>query len=206
MKLRNCFREPIKEIFEAADYLNQSIYFHQNNEFEKAENCIIKADIPEIREWTESIWGKNSPYIFYQKLPNSPSFLDKNKRVEIRMPDTSIKLNLIKRDGYNCKFCGIPLIRAEVRNRIKRLYPKALKWERTNINQHAAFQAMWLQYDHVLPHSRGGNNDLENLLITCAPCNFGRMQYTLDEVSLANPLKNKVNKTEWNGLEEFMKL
>lgn len=204
--MRKCFREPISEIFEAAEYLSEAYQFHQNEEFEKAENCIIKADIPKIKEWTESIWGKKSPYIQYSKLPNSPVFLDKSTRIENRMPVKIIKESLIKRDGYNCRFCGTPLIRTEVRNKIKSLYPNALKWERININQHSAFQAMWLQYDHLLPHSRGGNNDIDNLLITCAPCNFGRMQHTLSEVGLLNPLDNEVIKTKWDGLDKFLNL
>ena len=63
---------------------------------------------------------------------------------------------------------------------------------------------MWLQYDHLLPHSRGGNNDLNNLVITCAPCNFGRMEYTLAEVGIKNPLKTEKIKSNWNGLERIL--
>ncbi|SFD42383.1 HNH endonuclease [Algibacter pectinivorans] len=166
---------------------------------------ILKADIPEIREWTESLWGKNSPYLNFNRLVDSPPILKKEERIETRMPNKVLKDKLIERDGHNCAFCGIPVIRAEIRKVIKGVYPNALKWERQNINQHSAFQAMWLQYDHLLPHSRGGNNDLDNLVITCAPCNFGRMQFTLEEVSLLNPLKRERRKTEWDGLERIKK-
>lgn len=203
MELRKCFREPIGEIFEASEYLENAVTFHLNGEFKKAEELILKADIPKIRDWTESLWGKNSPYLNFKKLADSPPILKKEERIETRMPNQSLKNKIIERDGYNCVFCGTPVIRSEIRNYIKKLYPNALKWERKNIDQHSAFQAMWLQYDHLLPHSRGGNNDLENIVITCAPCNFGRMQYTLDEVSLENPLIRKPIKTEWNGLERI---
>ena len=50
-----------------------------------------------------------------------------------------------------------------------RHYRDALPWGRTNTGQHAAFQCLWLQFDHVLPHSRGGPTDLDNLIITCGP-------------------------------------
>ncbi|MFD1315258.1 HNH endonuclease [Namhaeicola litoreus] len=206
MKLRNCFREPIKEIFQAAEYLNQAVSFHENGEFLKAENLILKADIPEIREWTESLWGKNSPYLNFEKTVDSPPILKKEERIETRMPNKALKEKIIERDGYNCVFCGTPVIRAEIRKIIQQFYPKALKWERKNIDQHSAFQAMWLQYDHLLPHSRGGNNDLNNLVITCAPCNFARMQYTLSEVSLLNPLNRERTNYEWDGLERIKKI
>jgi 5-methylcytosine-specific restriction endonuclease McrA len=62
---------------------------------------------------------------------------------------------------------------------------------------------MWVQFDHLLPHCRGGDNSLDNMVITCAPCNFGRMQYTLDEVGLINPLTREPVRTSWDGLERF---
>jgi len=84
-----------------------------------------------------------------------------------------------------------------------RAYPSALPWGKENKSQHAAFQAMWLQYDHILPHARGGNNALNNVLITCAPCNFGRMSYTLKEVGLAHPPERGAQRSSWDGLERF---
>ena len=98
-------------------------------------------------------------------------------RALARMPTAAEKALLHQRDGHHCRFCGIPVIRAEVRKRMKAAYPQALSWATRNTECHAAFQAMWAQYDHVVPFNRGGLNDLENLVITCAPCNFGRMQY-----------------------------
>jgi hypothetical protein len=86
----------------------------------------------------------------------------------------------------------------------RRAYPDALPWGRTNPTQHAAFQGLWMQFDHVLPHSRGGDNSLENVVITCAPCNYGRMHWTLDEVGLVDPRKMPTHKTSWDGLERLL--
>jgi hypothetical protein len=107
------------------------------------------------------------------------------------------------RDGLHCRFCGIPLIRREVRERIRMSYPTI--WGRQNFEQHAALQAMWLQYDHVLPHSLGGDNRFENLIITCAPCNYARMDFTLDQLGLracailATPNPCAQVGTAWSG-------
>src|SRR2546429_117989 len=111
---------------------------------------------------------------------------------------------LIERDGYHCQFCGVPVIREEIRNRIRRSYPELKLWSgESNELQHAAFQAMWLQYDHVVPHSRGGKSDENNVVIACAPCNFGRMQYTLQEVGLVDPRGREPVRSAWDGLERF---
>jgi hypothetical protein len=119
------------------------------------------------------------------------------------MPTAAEKALLHQRDGYHCRFSGIPVIRAEVRKRMKAVYPQALSWATRNIECHAAFQAMWVQYDHIVPFKRGGLHDLENLVVTCAPCNFGRMQYTLDEVGLLDPRGRAPVRSTWDGLERF---
>lgn len=203
-KLQKCFREPITEIFKASEYLNQALDFHLHGNFDLAAKLIVKANFPEIREWTESIWGAKSPYIKFRSIENSLPKLKKAYRFETRMPDKTQKAELIRRDGHICVFCGIPLIRTEVRKEFQRLYPAAMTWGRRNIEQHSAFQAMWLQYDHLVPHSRGGINESNNIVITCAPCNFGRMEYTLEEVGLMNPWKREKVLTDWNGLENIL--
>ncbi|MEL0166487.1 MAG: HNH endonuclease [Pseudomonadaceae bacterium] len=60
---------------------------------------------------------------------------------------------------------------------------------------------MWAQYDHVVPHSHGGANDLDNLVVTCAACNFGKMEYTLDELGLIDPRTIPPIQSSWDGLE-----
>ena len=113
------------------------------------------------------------------------------------------KESVHRRDGYNCRFCGMPVIRRETRAKIRAAYPNALNWGDREVEQHAAFQAMWAQYDHLLPHARGGTNDLENLVLTCAPCNFGRAGYTLAEVGVADPTLRLPTASAWDGLKRF---
>lgn len=199
--LKLCFRKPIPEIYEAAQYLDDAITAHLAGDRQAAEALIKRADIPAIREWTESIWGKGSPYVKFRETPDSPAKLAKEQRVKVRMPNKSEKEMLHQRDGYHCRFCNVPVIRKEVREELKRAYPDALSWGKKNTEQHAAFQAMWLQYDHVLPHARGGNNDLNNIVITCGPCNFGRMDSLMEEVGIADPRERPPIKSEWDGLE-----
>jgi predicted restriction endonuclease len=88
-------------------------------------------------------------------------------------------------------------------DRIRKAYPQELPWGKANIDQHAAFQAMWAQYDHIRPHSHGGTSDLDNIVVTCAPCNFGRMSFSLEEVGLADPRAREPVTTAWDGLERF---
>jgi hypothetical protein len=136
-------------------------------------------------------------------FPNAPPSIPREERMLLRMPTMAEKKALLERDGHHCRFCGIPVIRETIRQRIKAVYPNALSWGRTNLTQHAAFQAMWVQYDHLLPHAIGGDNSLDNMVITCAPCNFGRMNYCLEEVGLIDPRTRELERSSWDELERF---
>lgn len=201
MALRYCFRDPIPEIADAARYLDAAVSAHLAGQQQLAEALIKLSDIPAIRDWTESIWGAKSPYV-QRSAPLAAT--NAQPRTAARMPTNADKIALHIRDGYVCRFCGIPVIRREIRVHIGKVYPVAAYWGNTNIKQHAAFQAMWAQYDHVQPHSRSGPNELSNLIVTCAPCNFGRMECTLDEVGLFDPRERAPLKSSWDGLERFV--
>lgn len=197
-------REPITEIADAARYLDAAVSAHFQGRSILAEELIRLADIPAIREWTDSLWGKNSPHVQYRSVSDAPPTFSKEQRGKERMPTVAEKNQLLMRDGYHCRFCGIPLVRKEVRKQLRELFPHMQIWGNKSTECHAALQAMWLQYDHVLPHSRGGKSGLDNMLITCAPCNYARMSYTLDEVGLADPRTREPIRSTWDGLERIM--
>ncbi len=203
--MNSCLREPISEIFEAARLLDAAVTLHIQGKSSLAEELIKAADLPEIREWTESLWGKGSPYVTFREVHNTPPKLPKADRIAVRMPGTKEKQALHIRDGFHCRFCKIPVIRKEVRQIFHDLYPNALQWGRKNLEQHAAFQAMWLQYDHVIPHARGGNNNINNVIITCAPCNFARMDFLVEEVGVEMPNLTTKPTSSWDGLERLLK-
>lgn len=203
-------RTAIPEIFEAAALLNRATDAHLAGDRLGAEELIHGANMPKIRAWTESLWGSKAAnpnqnqYHRFRTLANSPPIFPNANRAPARMPSTADRAALIERDGRNCTFCGIPLVRDKVRIAFNRCYPDASPWGSSNRTQHAAFQCMWLQFDHVLPHSRGGDNSLGNILVTCAPCNYGRAERTLDELGLIDPRAHSKQRTPWDGLERFL--
>jgi 5-methylcytosine-specific restriction endonuclease McrA len=207
---RRCMREPIPEIFEAAFLLDIGVGAHIAGDYRAASEMLAAANIPEVRAWTESLLGSKSKTPEQQTYhrsrvvaPTAP-VLAKAERHSERTVGVQTKRALIERYGRNCVFCSIPLIREQVRTAISRSYPEAVSWGAANFTQHAALQCMSMQYDHVLPHSRGGNSSLENMVLTCAPCNYGRMQWTLEEVGLIDPRLRPAYKTSWDGLERFL--
>jgi HNH endonuclease len=200
---RYCLREPIAEITDAARLLDAAVTAHLIGERDVAERLIRLADMPLLRDYTESLWGSKSPYVQYRAVANAPAHLPDEQRAKARMPTTAEKAALFDRDGYHCRFCRIPVIRREIRERIRAVYPDALRWGDKNADQHTAFQLMWATYDHALPHSRGGTSALENTIIVCQPCNCARWHYTLDELGLLDPRLREPTRSTWDGLERF---
>ncbi len=202
--LRLCLREPIAEIFEAARLLDAAATVHQLGRRDLAAELLQLANMPAVRDWLESIWGAGSKYTQYRPTPTSKPPIPKAEREPLRMPAVEIRRQLHQRDGFHCRCCGIPVIRPEVRQYFCTEYPELQLWGNSNASQHAAFQALWVQYDHILPHALGGSNDYDNLLITCAACNYGRMQYTFEEVGMINPMTREPVRSLWDGLERVL--
>lgn len=207
---RACLREPIPEIFLAADLLDRAVEAHLAGERATAAELIVRADLSRVRNWLESLWGKASAnpeavhFRRFRSVPGAPPFLPESQRIPVRMPNRAEKAELIRHWGHRCGFCAIPLVRTEVRQVLTREYPTEARWGKTNPSQHAALQCLWLQFDHLLPHSRGGNNSFENRVITCAGCNYGRMQWTLEELGLFDPRERPTTRSSWDGLERLI--
>jgi hypothetical protein len=204
--LRVCLRPPIPEIAIAAGLLKDAVTAHIEGRFGEAEDLLVQANIAAIKEWADSLIRKFTEYTTprFRLSSSSKGSLPKEKA---RMPLSELKRMLHIRDGYHCRFCGTPIIRRQARKRLVSLYPKVVPWGPGNADKHAAVFVMEAQYDHVVPHSRGGLNDLGNMVLTCLPCNYGRSGFTLEEMGLADPrTRERVEciASGWDGLERLL--
>ena len=210
LRPRLFMRAPIAEIFEAAHLLDRAVGAHIAGDRDAAHDFILSTNSPTIRQWTESLWGSKADnpdqqeYHRFRKCADAPPHLPATERLKVRMPSAQEKQEIIDHYGFDCAFCGIPVIRKEVREAVRAAYPDVLPWGSSNATQHAAFQCMWLQFDHLVPHSRAGDNSIENIVITCAPCNYGRWNRVIEELGLIDPRRRPVHKTSWDGLERFL--
>lgn len=91
---------------------------------------------------------------------------------------------IIKRDGSSkCHYCGCETwtdpahVSEPIVYHARGLSP-VLKWLIP-----ASLENKRVQVDHVIPKSRGGTDELENLVIACAQCNQSKGHKTGDEFS-----------------------
>jgi hypothetical protein len=201
---RYCLRPPIPEIVQAAQYLDDAVTAYINGHRYDAEELIAAANIQSVYDWAKSIVCASSSQTHYRKVGGAPTRTLRKSRGGPHMPNAAAKKRLLQRDGYHCRFCRIPVIRAEVRNKLRKHYEQVLPWGTPGQRSHAAFVVMWAQYDHLLPFSRGGNTDDHNMVIACGPCTFGRGFYTLEEVGVADPREREPVHDRWDGLERMM--
>jgi hypothetical protein len=203
MSLRLCLREPIPEIEIAAHRLSDAVSAHRRGDRDAAEELLRQANDKIVWDWLDSVWGKQTVYNRRRRSMDNPPVVPADQRAQPRDATEEIKHLIHQRDGRYCRFCKIPVIRAKVRSAIRKAYPQAVPWGGTNASQHAAFQCMWAQYDHILPHARGGRSDLENVYLTCAACNYGRGNNLLEELDLVHPSLHGPRQGDWDGLESF---
>jgi len=209
MSLRRSLCQPIPQVFAAAENILSAANRHLNGDFAGAESDLRKANDPEVWAYTDQAWGKGAAVRYeFLKLVEAPPRLAFADRPIPRMADVTTRKAVLARDGYHCRFCGIPVIDGRLRQKFKAAYPAAVSWGATNVSQHAGFQCMWLQFDHILPNGRGGESSLNNIVVACAACNFGRMDATLEEARLIDPLSVDPPvawkyHAVWDGLEQF---
>jgi 5-methylcytosine-specific restriction endonuclease McrA len=160
-----------------------------------------------VRDWIESLWGSANKWPeqrHYKRLRTVEGLPKQNIALKDRMPGALHRRSLVDRDGFNCRYCGLPTIPKFVRERVSKDYPDEVPWGSSNDTQHAGFQALWLQFDHVVPHSFGGTSELENLVISCAGCNYCKEGYRIEQLGLDHPLRRPVLKTSWDGLVRYV--
>lgn len=63
-----------------------------------------------------------------------------------------LRFDVFNRDGFKCVYCG------------------------------ATPPGVLLHVDHVIPVASGGDNDIDNLVTSCQPCNLGKSAKSLDVV------------------------
>jgi len=196
--VRNSFLEPIAELDLAAKLLDAAADALMLGFRDLAALLIVRADRPEILSYTLRICSKLSEDVHCQtKLPRT---LPREARAEARMPPKETQYSIFWRDGWRCRYCGTKVISRAARKNLITIFPEQTKWVAKEFQRHSALYAMAASLDHVVPHSRGGKNELSNFVTACYCCQFGRGQFTLEEVQFNDPLQHPPIVAGWDGL------
>jgi len=201
--MRNSFLHPIPELETATNLLDEAVDYLLDADIDAANTCVAQADMPIIWDYYHLITGPTKPVIHWQS--KGPDRISKDKRAGSRMPSVPDQNSIFVRDGWRCRFCQVRIISRDARNTLRNHL--RIRWNKDKaIECHTALLALAASLDHVVPHSRGGTNDPSNLVSACGPCQFGRSEWTLEEVGFNSPWQRPPIIDEWEGLTRVIRL
>jgi len=95
--------------------------------------------------------------------------------MKIRKLTKKIRFEVFKRDNFTCQYCG------------------------------KTPPAITLEVDHIMPISKGGNDDINNLITSCFGCNRGKGSIELKRITPALENNLEVLKEKEKQLKEYLK-
>lgn len=115
---------------------------------------------------------------------------------------------LAERDGYRCGYCGIRVVEPAVLKKVQSVLGRDVFPSKTggkgssNLDYHGIWMTIGLTLDHVKPFAIDADDSDGNLVTCCWSCNFGKYDYTLEELDLAWPAQSKGVIDGWHGLRD----
>jgi hypothetical protein len=116
----------------------------------------------------------------------------------------AVSTRVFERDGYRCRYCDIPVVTQWQNGDVPRLVAALPELTPTlhvengaligtgragalrNVDQ-KKWLWQWASVDHVVPGSHFGPTTLENLVTSCAGCNYGKFDWTLEQLDVVDP-------------------
>jgi 5-methylcytosine-specific restriction endonuclease McrA len=201
-QLRRALFTPLPEAEQAVDLLDQAANAWLTGDRTAAASLLAAADSPQLRAFALD-WMVSKAKWLQRTAQRDPSF--PKIKTGARMPSLAVQRDILRRDGHRCRFCGTRVIARGVRSLLTREFPDAVPWpDKDQARMHGAFLALNATVDHLLPHARGGDNELSNLVTTCWPCNFSREDLLLHELDIHDPREFDPVVDAWDGLSRVL--
>ena len=199
---RHSLIPPIPELEVVADRLLEAVLAVRDADKDRARDKLREADLQVVFDYSHALMNGHDRALFRKRV--MATRLQTVRRLQVRMPPAAVIKSIYTRDGWRCRFCGCRVVQKEARDRLRALLPGAIRWNEAE-GFHAAFYALTATPDHVLPHSVGGTNELENIVTACWPCNFGRGANTVEELGLIDPRTRPPVVDQWDGLTSVLR-
>jgi 5-methylcytosine-specific restriction endonuclease McrA len=198
---RVCFTPRFPELEFAVDQLAAAADAIMVSDVVLARARLRQADAPMLRDVALKAMGPLDRG--FHRLREVP-MPQKAEKTDLRMPSKAVADSIFARDGWRCRFCGVRVVLPAARKALSAAVPDAVCWEGPAVALHAAFGYVSATLDHIVPHSRGGTNESDNLVTTCWPCNFGRGGYLLEQMGLTDPRSRRPVRDAWDGLGRLL--
>ena len=153
----------------------------------------------ELRNWYIE-HGQMSGWHYRVKALKKPKPKKYTGELEKNKSFTKYESQVYQRDGYRCGYCGIRVIDTKALLKMEKIVGKKyFKVKGKNHERHGVALVLRATIDHIKPLSRGGRTRMGNLITSCWSCNYGKLNATLKQLGISNPLKKPSNPNRyWN--------
>lgn len=116
-----------------------------------------------------------------------------------RLITDAVRVRTFARDRFRCTYCGGRAIPRSILVALHDLFPSDISYDAHygRGRMHPIFWALAPEADHVVAHSRGGTNTIENLTTLHAACNTIKSDSLIDDLPM---LQVSEVASEWDGL------
>jgi len=183
--------EKPKWIGDSLKYLNLAMKQAEERKIDEARQTLKNSPDAKLREWFNE-HGQNSGTWRFKALGYCDAKvvgpLDPNKYL------SKFERFLYERDNYRCRYCDSEVIPKKVFKALQGLLgEEALPLKGTNAGRSGYYLMFCATLDHVIPHSLGGPTIEANLVTCCWSCNYGKSDYTLEQLGLDNLLARNLS-------------
>jgi 5-methylcytosine-specific restriction endonuclease McrA len=174
-----------------------------NGERDEAVQILRRIRSDEMRVWFDE-HGQMSGLHRIRRLGVSAPKVSPDTFDVLRSPARYEKL-VFERDFYKCRYCGLRLIAKGVLTAFEKAVGiSEFCTQGTNADQHGVIHAFKIVADHVVPYGSGGQTNPDNLVSSCPACNYGKYNYTLEQLGIDDPRDRPPVHCDWDGLTSLI--
>jgi len=179
-----------------------------NGDVETARELISSIDGESLMDWYDTIAQHVADIRYTLITGNPPRRLSGKGKHQTQSPARVAAI--AKRDKYRCGYCGMRLVEPQILKRIqvkvgRDVFPsKGNKKESSNRDYHGIWVTTAITLDHVVPYAVSSDDTIENLISSCWSCNFGKYDYTCEELELSPPAIRVPSNESWSGLRDVV--
>ena len=182
---KNAPLEKPEWIEKASQAFSSVIQMTQEGNLDDAKSLLKESPDLEMREWF-SVHAQNTgawrSKAFGIPSPAPVMPLDPVKAF------TKFEPSVFARDNFRCRYCSFEVFPKKVfKQAHAALGAETLPLGRTNATRSGFYLMFVATLDHVLPWSLGGRTDESNLVTCCWSCNYGKANYTIEQLGLNDP-------------------
>ncbi len=166
--------------------LEQALKLALEDAVGEAKSLLKNSRDLEMREWFD-VHAQNSGgwrnKVWKVPVPNPILPLDSVKTF------ASFETALFARDNFKCRYCSSSVLPKKAFKQANLILgDDALPLGKTNATRSGFYLMFVATLDHVLPWSLGGRTDETNLVTCCWSCNYGKANFTVEQLGITSPV------------------